>query len=101
MNIKFYIVFGLTRPEIEAESTVSVADALFTRPLIGSSAEGTLRLEVKLLPAYHSNWKASLWLFQSCTSSRKAVKTSFKVIDFNILIIETESTLSLNWIALT
>ena len=30
-----FIVFRLTRPGIETESTVSVADALFTRPLIG------------------------------------------------------------------
>ena len=28
------LVFGLTRPEIEPESTVSAADALSTRPLI-------------------------------------------------------------------
>ena len=33
--IPSFIVFGLTRPGIEPESTVSVADALFTRPLIG------------------------------------------------------------------
>ena len=32
---QFFIVLGLTRPGIKAESTVSVADALFTRPLIG------------------------------------------------------------------
>ena len=30
-----FIVFGLTRPGIEPESTVSVADILSTRPLIG------------------------------------------------------------------
>ena len=30
-----FIVFGLTRPVIEPESTASVADALSTRPLIG------------------------------------------------------------------
>ena len=30
-----FLVFGLTRPGIEPESTVSVADALSTRPLIG------------------------------------------------------------------
>ena len=33
--IPIFIVFGLTRPGIESESTVSVADALSTRPLIG------------------------------------------------------------------
>ena len=33
--IPIFIVFGLTRPGIEPESTVSVADALSTRPLIG------------------------------------------------------------------
>ena len=31
-----FIVFGLTRLGIKPESTVSVADALSTRPLIGS-----------------------------------------------------------------
>ena len=30
-----FMVFGLTRPGIELESTVSVADAPSTRPLIG------------------------------------------------------------------
>ena len=33
--IPIFIVFGLTRPGIEPESTTSVADALSTRPLIG------------------------------------------------------------------
>ena len=33
--IAIFIVFGLTRPGIEPESTVSVADALSTQPLIG------------------------------------------------------------------
>ena len=33
--IPIFIVFGLTRPGIEPESTASVADALSTRPLIG------------------------------------------------------------------
>ena len=32
--IPIFIVFGLTRPGIEPESTASVADALSTRPLI-------------------------------------------------------------------
>ena len=31
-----FLVFGLNRPGIEPRSTVSVADALWTRPLIGS-----------------------------------------------------------------
>ena len=35
--IPIFIVFGLTRPGIEPESTASVADALSTRPLIGFS----------------------------------------------------------------
>ena len=35
--IPIFIVFGLTRLGIEPESTVSVADALSTRPLIGHS----------------------------------------------------------------
>ena len=35
--IPIFIVFGLTRPGIEPESTVSVADALSTRPLIALS----------------------------------------------------------------
>ena len=30
-----FIVFGLTRPGIKSESTASVEDALFIRPLIG------------------------------------------------------------------
>ena len=34
--IPIFIVFGLTRPGIELESTASVADTLSTRPLIGS-----------------------------------------------------------------
>ena len=34
--IPIFIVFGLTRPGIEPESIVSVADALFSRPLIDS-----------------------------------------------------------------
>ena len=34
--IPIFIVFGLTRPEIKPVSTASVADALSTRPLIGS-----------------------------------------------------------------
>ena len=33
--IPIFMVFGLTRPGIEPESTASVADALSTRPLIG------------------------------------------------------------------
>ena len=33
--IPIFIVFGLTRLETEPKSTVSVADALSTRPLIG------------------------------------------------------------------
>ena len=35
MNTNF-VVFGLTRPGIEPESTASVADALSTPPLIGN-----------------------------------------------------------------
>ena len=35
--IPIFIVFGLTRPGIEPESTASVEDALSTRPLIGYS----------------------------------------------------------------
>ena len=36
MNTNFYtVIFGLTSLEIEPESTVSAADALFTSPLIG------------------------------------------------------------------
>ena len=35
MNTNF-IIFGLTRPGIETEFTVSVADALSTRPLINA-----------------------------------------------------------------
>ena len=31
------MMFSLTRPEIEPESTASVVDALFTRPLSGST----------------------------------------------------------------
>ena len=38
LRIPIFIVFGLTRPGIEPESTASVADALFTRPLIGLAA---------------------------------------------------------------
>ena len=37
LRIPIFIVFGLTRPEIESVSTVSVADALSTRPLIGKT----------------------------------------------------------------
>ena len=37
LSIPTFIVFGLTRPGIEPEFTVSVADALFTRPLIGQT----------------------------------------------------------------
>ena len=33
--MQIFIVYGLTRLEIEPESTASVADALLTRPLIG------------------------------------------------------------------
>ena len=36
LRIPIFIVFGLTRLGIEPESTVSVADALPTRPLIGT-----------------------------------------------------------------
>ena len=35
LQISIFIVFGLTRPGIEPESTASVADALSTQPLIG------------------------------------------------------------------
>ena len=44
VNIIF-TVFGLTRLEIELRSTVSVADALSTRPLIGEllSQQSTMR----------------------------------------------------------
>ena len=36
MNTSFYLVFGLTRPRIESTSTISVTDALSTRPPIVS-----------------------------------------------------------------
>ena len=36
LRIPIFLVFGLTRPGIEPESTASVADALSTRPLIWS-----------------------------------------------------------------
>ena len=36
LRIPIFIVFGLTRPEIEPESTAPVADALSIRPLIGN-----------------------------------------------------------------
>ena len=39
LRIPIFIVFGLTRPGIEPKSTVSVADAQSTRPLIGNPAE--------------------------------------------------------------
>ena len=35
LGISIFIVFGLTRPGIEPQSTASIADALSTRPLIG------------------------------------------------------------------
>ena len=35
LRISIFMVFGLTRLGIESKSTVSVADALSTRPLIG------------------------------------------------------------------
>ena len=41
--IPVFIVFGMTRPGIEPESTVSVADALSTRPLIGYNTQGSIR----------------------------------------------------------
>ena len=34
LSIRIFVVFGLTRPGIEPESTASVADAISTRPLI-------------------------------------------------------------------
>ena len=36
LRIPMFIVFGLTRPEIKPASTALVADALSTRPMIGS-----------------------------------------------------------------
>ena len=39
-----FIVFGLTRSGIEPESTVSEADALSTRPLIGDSSSKKLTI---------------------------------------------------------
>ena len=51
-----FIVFCLTRSEIEADSTstTSVADALSTRPLIGSSIlELTLVFANLFLPAFY------------------------------------------------
>ena len=39
MWIPIFIIFGLTRPGIKPESTVSVADALSTRSLIGHRAK--------------------------------------------------------------
>ena len=36
MRIPIFIAFGLTQPGIEHQSSVAVADALSTRPLIGS-----------------------------------------------------------------
>ena len=42
------IVFGLTRLEIESVSTTSVADALSTRPLIGTGRSLELRADRSL-----------------------------------------------------
>ena len=39
LRIPIFLVFGLTRPGIELDSTVSGADALSTRPLIGMAGE--------------------------------------------------------------
>ena len=43
--IPIFIVFGLTRPGIEPESTASVADVLSTRPLIGWFGSSRLDLD--------------------------------------------------------
>ena len=34
-----FLIFGFKRPGTESESTASVADALFTRPLIGTQKQ--------------------------------------------------------------
>ena len=40
LGIPIFIVFGLTRPGIESQSTASIADALSTQPLIGYVLNG-------------------------------------------------------------
>ena len=47
--ISISIVFGFNRPETEPKSTVSVADALSTRPLIGYFYCNFFYLPVKIL----------------------------------------------------
>ena len=39
LRVPVFIVFGLTRPGIEPEFTISVADALSARPLISKCSE--------------------------------------------------------------
>ena len=43
------MVFDLTRPGIESESTVSEVDAQYTRPLIGLKRKRTKAKEKRLL----------------------------------------------------
>ena len=50
--IPIFVVFCSTRPGIEPESTVSVADALSTQPVIGGIAKGRCRNSGSWLPTY-------------------------------------------------
>ena len=55
------LVFGLTQPGIESELTVSVADALSTRPLIGYIRKFFLFLWSETSPRllFHDEFKVS------------------------------------------
>ena len=69
--IPIFIVFGLTRPGIEPESTASVADALSTRPLIGNSTLVTLlRSWIRRFTMIISTW----WFRTSCKFKWEEVK---------------------------
>ena len=71
--IPVFIVFGLTRPGIEPEFTASVADALSTRPLIGSRLCWTLVRNGVLEDTFWSPWprRSSLWLWPRGLKSSK------------------------------
>ena len=53
--ISIFIVFGLARPGIEPQSTVSVADALFTRPQEDIAIQKIAARKMEPKPRLYSN----------------------------------------------
>ena len=76
-----FIVFGLTRSGVEPESTVSVADALSTRPLIGVNHELNRLISVFLYKKNQPLHTAAVPIVIPITTSASVVPiTAAKII---------------------